>query len=277
MARWRTANRARMSTATTGTGTITLGSAITAFQTFAAAGVVDTDALRYLIEDGNAWEVGVGTYTASGTTLSRALVESSTGSLLNLSGSAIVSVIIGANDAELNHLPGYRATGYYFGVRPVVANTGALPSDMFAGHHYCSAIRIHTRQAFTKLGVNITTAIAASNAQLAIYDFNGAGLSGKKILSTASFATTATGDKEQTVAVTLDRGDYILAINTDTNGIRVRCHREDAQIEMFGNATLTGSTDFPIMDDTFNTWSDNPAFNSFYNSGGYWPQIWLRV
>lgn len=91
-------NRAKMSTATTGTGTITLGSAVDGYQTYAAAGVVDGDVLRNVIEDGNAWEISTGTYTASGTTLTRTLVESSTGSLLNLTGSAVVYVSAAAED-----------------------------------------------------------------------------------------------------------------------------------------------------------------------------------
>lgn len=85
-------NRARMTTATTGTGTITLGSAVTGYQTFVAAGAVNNDVLYYTIEDGTAWEVGKGTYTTVGTTLSRTLIQSSTGSLLTLSGTAEVFI-----------------------------------------------------------------------------------------------------------------------------------------------------------------------------------------
>lgn len=91
-------NRAKMTTSTTGSGTITLGSASDGYQTFAAAGVSNSDVVRFVIEDGDAWEIGTGTYTASGTTLSRTLGESSTGSLLNLSGNAVVFITAAAAD-----------------------------------------------------------------------------------------------------------------------------------------------------------------------------------
>ena len=93
------ANRVRVTTSTTGTGTITLGSAATTYQTFAEAGVSNGDVVRYLIEEGTNWEVGTGTYTATGTTLSRTVSESSnSGSAITLAGSAIVSIVAAAED-----------------------------------------------------------------------------------------------------------------------------------------------------------------------------------
>jgi hypothetical protein len=87
-------DRASMTTATTGSGTITLGSAIAGYQTFAVAGIVNGNTVEYLISDvSNAWEIGTGVYTSSGTTLTRVLRSSSTGSLLSLSGNAFVSIV----------------------------------------------------------------------------------------------------------------------------------------------------------------------------------------
>jgi hypothetical protein len=79
------ADRVQETTTTTGTGTVTLAGAATGFQSFAAVG--DGNSTYYTIAGGSEWEVGIGTYTASGTTLSRTTVISSSnaGSLVNFS------------------------------------------------------------------------------------------------------------------------------------------------------------------------------------------------
>jgi hypothetical protein len=71
------ADRVRETSATTGTGTLTLAGAVYGYQSFAAIG--NGNATYYTIYDqtSGAWEVGIGTYTASGTTLSRTTVLSS--------------------------------------------------------------------------------------------------------------------------------------------------------------------------------------------------------
>jgi hypothetical protein len=92
-------NLARMTTATTGTGTITLGAAAAGYLTFALAGVVDGDVVAYGIKDGNNSEVGTGTYTASGTTLTRSVTKSTnSNSPINLSGTAEIFIVARVED-----------------------------------------------------------------------------------------------------------------------------------------------------------------------------------
>jgi hypothetical protein len=79
-------DRVKVTTTTTGTGTLTLGSAaVGGFQDFSVIG--DGNTTYYAITDSgaSAWEVGIGTYTSSGTTLSRdtVLESSNAGALVD--------------------------------------------------------------------------------------------------------------------------------------------------------------------------------------------------
>lgn len=93
-------NLARMTSTTTGTGTLTLGSAVSGFLSFADAGVPDGASVTYCIDDGANTELGRGVYTSAGTTLSRVTVLASTnsGNKINCSGTEQLSIVISTKE-----------------------------------------------------------------------------------------------------------------------------------------------------------------------------------
>jgi hypothetical protein len=78
-------DRVQETSTTTGTGTFTLGGAVSGFQSFSVIG--DGNTTYYAIVLGSEWEVGIGTYTSSGTTLSRTTIleSSNSGTAVNFS------------------------------------------------------------------------------------------------------------------------------------------------------------------------------------------------
>ena len=81
------ADRVKETTTTTGTGTVTLLGASTGYQSFAVVGNANTTYYTIAGQTTSEWEVGIGTYTSSGTTLSRdtVLASSNSGSLVTFS------------------------------------------------------------------------------------------------------------------------------------------------------------------------------------------------
>jgi hypothetical protein len=74
------ADRVKETTTTTGTGTVTLAGASTGYRSFSTIGNGNTTYYAIVDNTAGAWEVGLGTYTSSGTTLSRTTVLSSSNS-----------------------------------------------------------------------------------------------------------------------------------------------------------------------------------------------------
>jgi len=85
-------DRVKETSTTAGTGTLTLAGAATGFQSFAAIGNGNTTYYAIVDSTAGTWEVGIGTYTSSGTTLSRTTVLSSSngGSLVSFAANSKV-------------------------------------------------------------------------------------------------------------------------------------------------------------------------------------------
>ena len=93
-------NMAQMTTYTTGVGAVTLVANTPGYNTFISAGVNNGDTVRYAIYEANKREYGYGVVTIAGTTITmtRVFQGSTTGAILDLQGSAIVSLTPAAED-----------------------------------------------------------------------------------------------------------------------------------------------------------------------------------
>ena len=113
-------DRVKETSTTVGTGTFTLAGAASGFQSFAAIGNGNTT--FYTIVGGTQWEVGIGTYTSSGTTLSRdTVLSSSTGSKINFSA--------GTKDVFCTYPAGRALTGGGGGIGALVVNATTVTEN----------------------------------------------------------------------------------------------------------------------------------------------------
>ena len=140
------ANRVKETTTTTGTGTVTLLGASTGFQSFSAIGNANSTYYTIAGQTGSEWEVGIGTYTSSGTTLSRTtvLASSNSGSLVSFSaGTKDVFVTQPANTAGLAWQAVQTAnftavSGNAYPVNTTAGTfTATLPASPTAGEFVC--------------------------------------------------------------------------------------------------------------------------------------------
>ena len=117
------ADRVKETTTTTGTGTVTLLGASTGYQSFSAIGNGNTTYYTIAGQTGSEWEVGIGTYTSSGTTLARTTVISSSNS------GSLVSFSAGTKDVFVTYPAEYTANAVGGGIGAVLLNASTVTAS----------------------------------------------------------------------------------------------------------------------------------------------------
>lgn len=231
-------DRVKVTTATTGTGTLTLGSAVAGFQAFSAV-LSNADTTYYAIFESStgAFEVGLGTYASPANTLARTTIleSSNAGSAINLTaGDADVFVTQPAEKAVY-----LDASGYIF------ASDGRNLTNLNASNLSSGTI------SDARLPATITSSITG-NAATATAWATGRTLSltGDVTGTSASFDGTGNISLSTTIAAnsvalgTDTTGNYVAVGATSGNGISGAVSSEGGTFTVTSNATNanTGST-----------------------------------
>jgi hypothetical protein len=161
-------DRVRETSTIVGTGTATLLGAVPGYQSFSVVGNANTTYYCIFNTGTTEWEVGIGTYTSSGTTLSRTTILASSNS-----GSA-VSFTAGTKDVFVTYPAGYTAfstnnatqasgqvlTSNGTGVGPTWQAAPAAAAGTLTGATLASGV---TASSLTSLGTITSLAATAAN------------------------------------------------------------------------------------------------------------------
>jgi hypothetical protein len=236
-------NRAKMTTSTTGSGTVTLSAAAGGFQSFADAGVSNGDVVQYLIEEGSAWEIGTGTYSSTGTSLTRTPSESSDGgTAITLGGAANVAITAVADDLNrLQHEGSDKVTVSSTGA----SVTGALTTsgDLTVNGEVAADLSFGDSTK-AKFGAGDDLQIYHDGSHSYIHDAG----TGRLRLKSSSQIDMLNASGSATLANFIDGGAAKLYHNnsnkfeTTSTGVDITGTLTSDGLTVDGNATITGNT-----------------------------------
>lgn len=222
-------DRVKETTATTGTGTVTLAGAVTGFRTFSSV-MATSDTCFYAIVDEATgdWETGLGTL-ASSTTLARTTVIASSNSnalvsfasgtknvFLTAPGSELVldSQVRGGASSLSERLgtisnfaspnAGGVVTGQYYdnSFQGTASSTLAGAANQIDLAPYYTSVTLPIDQ----IGAAVSTAVASSQFKIVIYDADASGWPNNLLYETAALSSAATGYFSETLSFTFQSG-----------------------------------------------------------------------
>ncbi|MCH2325455.1 MAG: hypothetical protein MK317_12335, partial [Pseudomonadales bacterium] len=209
-------DRAKETTSTTGTGTITLGGAVAGF--VAIGGIGDGNSTYYTITEGNEFEVGIGTYTSSGNTLSRDQVfaSSNAGNKITLAGSATVFITYPADKTVAKTSGNYVGIGIDPEYQLQVSGTGSFNTVRWADG--TTQITSATGDISTVSGLTVTNAsnISTNTTNIAA---TGATNAAAIATNTTNIATNATDIATNTTNIAATGATNAAAIATNVTNI----------------------------------------------------------
>lgn len=175
-----------------GTGTVTLLGAATGYSSFSTIGNANTTYYCIADQNGNNWEVGIGTYTASGTTLSRDTVLSNSAgntSLINFS-SGTQDVFVTYPSGRSVYADGTTLTATNSSVLPVASGGTGLTSTPANG-----ALDIGNGTGFTRTTLTAGSGISITNGSgsISIASSGGGGFSAMQTFTSSGTFTVPAG------------------------------------------------------------------------------------
>lgn len=280
-------NRAYMRTLTTGTGTITLDSALPGYRTFADAGVLNGEIVNYVLEEGTTWEIGFGTYSSSGPTLSRTVTASSnSGAAVTLTGGARVHV---SHTMDTWYAPDVSAslvTGLseqYVAPRLATAAGGNMTPS--ADTIYFVPLNLNSRATFSRIGANISVVISPITMYLGLYEARNIGgtvsfFPGRLLGGGSALSVTSAVNYEDVISATLNPGLYFLGMTASANSVTLKAQAFGSTIPWAGRqSTPTYAIQFYERARTFAAPDDETASVASYtvNTTGNPLLMYLRT
>ena len=241
------ADRIRETTTTAGTGTITLAGAVTGYRSFATIGNGNTTYYTIAGQNTSEWEVGIGTYTSAGTTLSRTtvLASSNAGSLVTFSaGTKDVFVTYPAGKSIYQDANGgvsiaAPTSGNALSVTSVAGSYPLLTTSASTSS-FNASFATSTGGTFGYIGCGTSLAAGAADADMGLYS-----ASGKIFLVGSQGLTIKTGVAGATSTRMTLTNTGSFTINAPTSGVA-----------LLVNGTTTSG-------------SNSNAFNVFTDSTNY--------